>query len=262
MSKKEGVSIESPASGALTLALVIPTLNEEGNIGRIIGRVRTVLDDARIPFEIIVVDDDSRDRTAKIVNAIAGEDQRVRLVVRKGERGLSGAILDGWRHSHSSVLGVIDADMQHPPELLPKLFAAIVAGRDLAIGSRYVPGGGIGDWNAVRSMLSSAAVWATWPLQKRGARANDPMSGYFMVRRSCVEQVAFQRAGFKLLLDVLIRSHIQSVEEVPFEFGLRTEGESKASFKVGIDYARLLVRLYARKFGIGGNNTSAVSLEN
>ncbi len=243
-------TLEPGASATLRLALIIPTLNEEGNIPRLLDRVRAALDAAVIPFEVIVVDDDSRDGTAAKVASIGEKDPRVRLIVRKGERGLSGAILDGWRHTNAEVLGVIDADLQHPPELLPELYKAIAGGRDLAIGSRYTPGGGIGDWNGFRKLLSSAAIWATWPLQHRGARAKDPMSGFFLVRRNCVEGVAFQRSGFKLLLDVLIRGHIGTVEEIPFAFGLRSGGESKANLKVGWDYARLLARLYARKLGL------------
>ena len=245
----------------LTLALAVPTLNEEGNIGRLIERARMALEAEHIPFEIIVVDDDSRDHTADVVKQMAEADPRIRLVVRKGQKGLSGAVLDGWRNTKADILGVIDADLQHPPELLPRLYEAVVSGRDIAIGSRYTPGGGTGDWHVIRQWLSTAAVRATWPLQKRGARANDPMSGFFMVRRSCVENVPFQRAGFKLLLDILIRSRIRSVREVPFEFGVRTEGESKANFKVGWDYAKLLLRLYARKFGLVGKEGPATSLE-
>lgn len=234
----------------MRLALVVPTINEEASIGRLLDRVRAALDSAAIPFEILVVDDDSRDRTATLVSAIAEDDPRVRLVVRRGERGLSGAILDGWRQTDAEVLGVIDADLQHPPELLPELYRAIADGRDLAIGSRYTPGGGTGNWNAARRLLSSAAVWATWPLQKPGVRAHDPMSGFFLVRRRSVEDIAFQRSGFKLLLEILIRSRVGSVEEIPFAFGLRSGGESKAGLKVGWDYARLLARLYARKLGL------------
>lgn len=244
--------LDSPPNALLKLALVVPTLNEEANIGQLIDRARAALDSAGVPFEILVVDDDSRDATGAVVSAIAHDDSRVRLLVRKGQRGLSGAILDGWRNTDAGILGVIDADLQHPPELLPQLYRAVANGRDLAIGSRYIAGGGIGDWNVVRKFLSSAAIWATWPLQHRGARAKDPMSGFFLVRRRCVQDIAFQRSGFKLLLEVLIRGHISSVQEIPLAFGLRSGGQSKANFKVGWDYARLLFRLYARKLGLGG----------
>ena len=175
----------------------------------------------------------------------------MRLIVRKGERGLSGAILDGWQSSTAGICGVIDADLQHPPEILPKLYEAIVSGSDLAVGSRYTSGGGIGEWNFVRRFLSSAAIKLTWPLMKRGARAHDPMAGFFLVRRECIEGIGFQRQGFKLLLDVLVRSRVRSLAEVPISFGLRTANESKANFRVGWDYLILLARLYARKLGIG-----------
>jgi dolichol-phosphate mannosyltransferase len=208
-----------------------------------------VLDPLEIHYEILVVDDDSADGTGDVVSAIALNDPRVRLIVRKGERGLSGAVLDGWRQTNADVLGVMDADLQHPPELLPRLFEAVSEGNDMAIGSRYTPGGELGGWNLWRKLLSAAAVWVTWPLQRRRARAKDPMSGYFMVRRASVEGIGFQRTGFKLLLEVLVRARLESVKEVPFAFGLRYRGASKANFQVAWEYARLLSKLYAGKFG-------------
>jgi dolichol-phosphate mannosyltransferase len=231
------------------LALVIPTLCEAENIGGLLDHIRSVLDPLKTPYEILVVDDDSSDGTGDLVSAITLQDPRVRLLVRKGERGLSGAILHGWKNTDAAILGVMDADLQHPPELLPQLLSAIQDGRDIAIGSRYTPGGDLGQWNPVRKFLSAAAVWVTWPLQKARLRAKDPMSGFFLVRRECVEQVAFQRSGFKLLLEVLVRGHLRSVAEVPFAFGLRYRGASKANFKVAWDYALLLLRLYAGKIG-------------
>jgi dolichol-phosphate mannosyltransferase len=175
----------------------------------------------------------------------------VRLLVRKGEKGLSGAILYGWRHTNAAILGVMDADLQHPPELLPALLSAIVAGNDLAIGSRYTAGGRLGDWNPLRRLLSAAAVWATWPIQRAGLRAKDPMSGYFLVRRECVDEIQFQPSGFKLLLEILARGRIRSVAEVPFAFGQRYRGASKANFEVAGEYAKLLAKLYAERFGFG-----------
>lgn len=246
-------SAREPECAREKLALVIPTLCEAGNIGGLLDHVRSVLDPLEISYEILVVDDDSPDGTGAQVSAIAREDPRVRLLVRKGQRGLSGAILYGWQHSDAAILGVMDADLQHPPELLPQLLAAIHDGRDIAIGSRYIPGGGVGGWNPVRKLFSAAAIWATWPLQKPRLRAKDPMSGFFLVRRRCLDQILFQPTGFKLLLEILVRGRIQSLEEVPYSFGSRYRGASKADFKVGWDYALLLARLYAGKFGFRRN---------
>ena len=257
-SESAGISGEC---APLKLALVIPTLCEADNINFLLGQVRAVLDPFQIRYEILVVDDDSDDGTGDVVAAVAREDSRVHLIVRKGERGLSGAVLDGWRHTDADVLGVMDADLQHPPELLPKLFTAIAEGRDLAIGSRYTPGGELGEWNPFRKLLSAAAVWATWPLQRRRVRAKDPMSGYFMVRRASVQQIDFQRKGFKLLLEILVRARLKSVKEIPFAFGQRYRGASKANFKVAWDYGRLLGRLYARKYGFHRSTALGVGLE-
>lgn len=247
----EAATNSSKTAEHMKLALVIPTLREVENIGPLLGQVRSVLDPLRIPYEILVVDDDSRDGTEALVTAISREFPQVRLLVRKGERGLSGAVLYGWKRTDAAVLGVMDADLQHPPELLPKLYAAIENGKDLAIGSRYTEGGELGGWNPVRRLLSTVAVWATWPIQRAGVRAKDPMTGFFMVRSECLQGIEFQPSGFKLLLEILVRARLHSVEEVPFAFGLRSRGASKANMKIGWDYAKLLARLYAEKFGFG-----------
>jgi|SRR5579863_8411573 len=231
------------------LALAIPTLCEAGNLSTLLDRVRSALDPLQIDYEILIVDDDSCDGTAEIVAALAKEDPRIRLLVRKGQRGLSGAILHGWENTDAEIVGVMDADLQHPPELLPELAAAIASGCDLVIGSRYTPGGALGEWNLLRKLLSAGAVWATWPIQRLGLRAKDPMSGFFFVRRDCLTGIAFQQAGFKLLLEILVRAHISSVREVPFAFGERYRGASKANIKVALDYGRLLARLYRGRFG-------------
>ena len=251
------VRVDHIASGCKAkLALTIPTLHEVENLPILLTRVRAALDPTGIEYEILVVDDDSRDGTEELVRGIAANDPRVHILVRKGQRGLSGAILEGWRHSNASILGVMDADLQHPPELLPKLIASIARGNDLSIGSRYTEGGGVGDWNIIRRLLSAAAVWVTLPIQRRGLRAHDPMTGFFLVRRESVEEVAFQKSGFKLLLEVLVRANLHSVEEIPFAFGLRSRGASKANSKVAIHYAKLLARLYALRFGFKKNTES------
>lgn len=230
-------------------ALTIPTLNEAGNIRGLLDLVRSALDPLDIGYEILVVDDDSRDGTGDIVSSIARHDPRVRLLVRRGERGLSGAILHAWQNTDASILGVMDADLQHPPELLPALIESIRAGNDLVIGSRYIAGVRLGDWNLFRKLLSAVAVWVTWPIQRSGLFVKDPMSGFFLVRRACVERTQFQHSGFKLLLEILVRGRLQSIQEIPLAFGLRHSGASKAGVKVAFDYGRLLARLYRSRLG-------------
>jgi dolichol-phosphate mannosyltransferase len=240
---------ETGASNRETLALIIPTLNEAQNIRNVLNRVRSVLDPVGIDYEILVVDDDSSDGTGEIVSAIGLEDPRVRLIVRKGAKGVAGATLLGWENTDASIVGAMDADLQHPPELVPALVAEILAGHDVAIGSRYADGGSLGNWNLPRKLLSNAALWVAMPVQRKQIRAKDPTAGYFLVRRECIDQIQFQRTGFKLLLDVLVRGRIRSIKEIPYTFESRHHGASKATFKVACEYAGLLARLYWERFG-------------
>jgi dolichol-phosphate mannosyltransferase len=233
------------------LALAIPTLCEADNISDLLDHVRSVLDPLKLDYEILIVDDDSCDGTAEIVSTAAEHDPRIRLLIRKGQRGLSGAILHGWENTDATIVGVMDADFQHPPEVLAELTRALASGCDLVIGSRYTLGGGLGQWNIVRRLLSAAAVWATWPIQRVGLRAKDPMSGFFFVRRDCLTGIDFQQSGFKLLLEILVRARISSVREIPFAFGQRYRGSSKADMKVAVEYGRLLARLYRGRFRLG-----------
>jgi dolichol-phosphate mannosyltransferase len=225
------------------LGLVIPTLNEAGNIGTLLDSIRENLDAHGANYEIIVVDDDSRDGTDLVVAGYAERDPRIKLRIRKGQRGLAGAVIHGWQNSDASLLGVMDADLQHPPELLPKLLAAMAQGYDIAIGSRYVAEDGTAGWNPLRKLISTMGTWITIPLQKQMIRAKDPLSGFFVVRRSSIAGIPLHSQGFKILLEILVRGRIRSVAEIPFHFGLRHAGKSKANLKVALDYFSLLGRL-------------------
>lgn len=229
------------------LALVVPTIEESATLPLLLNRARQSLECTGIAFEILVVDDDSRDGSAQVVGAIAAEDARVRLLVRKGERGLSGAILHGWQNTNAEILGVMDADLQHPPELLPKLVQAVLDGCDVAIASRYAQGGSLGNWNPLRRWISALAIAMTWPLQRCNVRVKDPMSGFFVVRRTCLEKVPFQSTGFKLLLEILVRGNVTSVQEIPMVFGKRRAGTSKATLTVAWEYVVLLAKLYGAR---------------
>jgi dolichol-phosphate mannosyltransferase len=224
-------------------ALVVPTLNEAGNIECLLDRVQDVLDPLGLSYEVIVVDDGSADATPQLVHRRSESDRRVRLLSRKGERGLAGAVVHGWAHTDADLLGVIDADLQHPPELLSPLLEVIEEGHDIVIASRYAMKNGVRGWNPIRVAISRASTWATMPLQRKGVRVTDPMSGFFVVRRSAIEGLTFETKGFKLLLEILVRARIRSAREVPFHFGKRHSGKSKASPMIALHYLHLLGKL-------------------
>jgi dolichol-phosphate mannosyltransferase len=144
----------------------------------------------------------------------------------------------------------MDADLQHPPELLGELIAALHEGSDVAIASRYAPG--LSPWRGTfRRGLSAGFTWVTRPLQRGGKRVGDPLSGFFLLRRHCVENIPFRRTGFKLLLEILVRGRVGSVREVPYTFGRRAAGRSKASLPVAWDYLQLVVQLYREQVRAG-----------
>ncbi|MGC2195487.1 MAG: polyprenol monophosphomannose synthase [Terriglobales bacterium] len=226
-----------------TFVLVVPTLNEAGNIETVLRRVQSALAPLSLSYEVVVVDDGSTDGTPDIVRACSASDSRVRLISRQNQRGLAGAIVHGWRHSGASLLGVIDADLQHPPDLLPTLLEAMSEGCDIAIASRYAGQNGVQGWNPVRAAISRVSTLAALPLQRRELRIEDPMSGFFIVRRAAIEGLSFESKGFKLLLEILVRARLGSAREIPFHFGVRHAGKSKAGAAVALRYLHLLGKL-------------------
>ena len=216
-------------TGAHKFALVVPTLNEAGSIRTLLERVVAVLSNTTIPWEILVVDDDSRDGTADIALGFAQSDPRVRILVRHGKRGLAGAITYGWSQTDADLLGVIDADLQHPPEVLSALLGEVRDGADLAIASRYVRPHSMDKWNPLRRAVSRLSILVSRPVQKPELTIKDPMSGFFVLRRRPISGISFQQTGFKLLLEILARGRINSAIEIPFTFEPREKGKSKAN---------------------------------
>jgi dolichol-phosphate mannosyltransferase len=192
---------------------------------------------------VIVVDDASTDATCEIVEAYARQLQNVRLIRREGKRGLAGAITCGWEHTQADLLGVMDADLQHPADILPTLLSRIRDGADIAIASRYILPHSMDGWNPARKLLSRASVVASVPVQRSEIRVTDPLSGFFVVRRESISGLTFQQTGFKLLLEVLAKGRINLVSEIPFTFGIRTRDKSKANAMTGAQYALLLSKL-------------------
>ena len=239
------LSISSGASGAIKLSLVIPTFNESKNVEELVARLTSVLD-VFLPrgYELIVVDDDSPDETWAVALRLADRYPALRVMRRRGEKGLSTAVIRGWQAARGEVLAVIDADLQHPPELVERLWSEIAKGADLATGSRHVAGGGVSDWSAVRRALSRGAqLLGLFVLPGVVGRVSDPMSGYFMVRRSAIAETELSPLGYKILIEVIGRGRIGRIAEVGYVFQERTAGESKVTSKLYLEYLRHLLRL-------------------
>lgn len=234
-------------------SLVIPTYNECQNVKSIVEKLNHLLDGS-IPgnYELIVVDDDSPDRTWEVALSLTPEYPQLRVMRREEERGLSTAVIRGWQAARGEVLGVIDADLQHPPETLLQLLAEIQRGADLAAASRHVGEGGVSDWSVVRRFLSRGAqTVGLLILPGVVGRVSDPMSGYFMVRRSCIAGKTMNPAGYKILIEVLGRGDIRWIGEVGYVFQERQEGESKVTWKQYIEYLRHLLRLRFARWPMG-----------
>src|SRR5207253_5323960 len=235
---------ERPA-GAVKLSLVIPTYNESRNLAELVGRLSAVLDTCLSgAYELLVVDDDSPDDTWALALQLADRFPALRVMRRRGEKGLSTAVIRGWQAARGEVLAVIDADLQHPPEVVERLWREMVRGADLAVASRHVGGGGVSDWSSLRRALSRGAqLLGLCVLPGVVGRVSDPMSGYFMVRRSAIAGAALSPLGYKILIEVIGRGRIGRITEVGYVFRERIAGESKVTSRVYLEYVRHLVRL-------------------
>ena len=188
--------------------------------------------------------DDSPDQTWEIARSLLSEYPNLRVMRRTAERGLSTAVIRGWQASRGRFLGVIDGDLQHPPEVLEKLLGELVSGSDLALASRHVVGGGISEWSVFRRMTSRGAqILGLMIAPQVVGRVSDPMSGYFMVRRSSVTNQILNPQGYKILLEVLGRGEIEQIAEVGYVFQERQDGESKVTWRQYVEYLQHLVRL-------------------
>ena len=227
------------------LSLVVPTYNEAANVAEMVARLSAMLDEAfGNRYEIVVVDDDSPDRTWELAGRLTADYPRLRVMRRQNERGLSSAVIRGWQAGRGEVLAVIDGDLQHPPEVILALWQEIERGADIAVASRHVEGGGVSDWSILRRILSRGAqLLGLLILPGVLGRVSDPMSGFFMLRRTAIEGVTLNPLGYKILIEVIGRGRMRWIGEVPYVFRERVDGESKVTTKVYIDYLRHLVRL-------------------
>ncbi len=229
----------------IRLSVVVPTYCEAKNITEMVTRLAQLLDGV-LPgqYEIIVVDDNSPDLTWEIAQRLCADISSLRVMRRDTERGLSTAVVRGWQAARGDLLGVIDADLQHPPETAVDLFRMMERGSDIAVATRHIEGAGVSDWSIFRRFISRGAqIIGLVVLPGIVGRVTDPMSGYFMVRRRAIEDIELQPLGYKILIEVLARGRCRWIGEVPYVFRERDLGESKVTRAVYWDYVRHLLRL-------------------
>ena len=223
----------------IKLSLIVPTYNEADNINVLLDRVHAALKD--FSHEIIVVDDDSPDKTWKIVEDRCKNENWIRLIRRTTDRGLSKAVIEGFNTAKGELLGVIDADLQHDETILPDMIAESERA-SIVVGSRYVQGGGIGDWSLIRRTKSWLATQFASLLLNIGVK--DPMAGFFIVKRDIYEKIRDKTnpQGFKIPLEFLYLANCQVIE-VPYCFKTRKAGESKLTSRVVLEFFLQVLRL-------------------
>jgi dolichol-phosphate mannosyltransferase len=226
-------------------SIVVPTFREAESLPELIERVGKLRAAGTSILELLVIDDDSQDGTEALMQS--RPEPWVRLIVRKRHRGLSQAVLEGLREAKGDILVVMDADLSHPPEVIPTMLAAIKEGADFVVGSRYIEGGTTADsWGLFRFINSRVATYLARPL----TRISDPMSGLFALPRHVFERAENPSpVGYKIGLELLVRCRCEHVAEVPIHFANRLRGTSKLTLTQQLLYLKHLARLYRFKFG-------------
>ena len=222
------------------ISIIIPTYNEKENIKKLIFKINKILNKN---YEIIVVDDNSPDRTGEVVDKL--RKNNVRCIHRKGKLGLSSAVIEGFSKAKGNIIGVMDADLSHNVNIIPNLIKPIVDGKaELTIGSRYVKGGGVKNWPLTRKIISKGATLLSLLL----TRIKDPMSGFFFLKKSIIKDINLNAKGYKILLEIIVKGNYKNVKEVPYTFKDRKLGKSKLNKKEYINYLRNLFNLMRYKF--------------
>ena len=246
MGSAEEAFLTDNSEGEPQLSLVIPTRNEAENIKMLLSQLRVALDN--IPTEIIFVDD-SDDTTAQTIREVAPQFPfSIRLIERPTERranGLGGAVVEGFRIAQAEWMGVMDADLQHPPHIVPRMLETAVSGdSDIILGTRLGSGGDTSEISTQRNVIAHTfALLTRLAFPMRLWRISDPLTGLFLLRNGAVDLEILRPDGFKILLEILVRSPLLKVTEVPFRFESRHGGESKASAHEVVRLFRHFVRL-------------------
>ena len=228
------------------VSVIIPTFNEAENICNILKSISNNL--SKINTEVIVVDDNSPDGTGMIVEEYIKSMTRisgysVSIIHRKTRKGLGSAIISGVENSKGDIIVVMDSDFSHPPDMIPKMLDKIEETQcDVVIASRYVEGGDIQGWSTKRKLISKAAT----EIAKKGlgVQADDPMSGFFAFKKNLIKDVSFDAIGYKVLLELLVKTNAKKIQEIPYTFTDRKFGSSKLGTSTILDYCKSVWKLY------------------
>lgn len=226
------------------LTVVVPTYNEYGNVTELLERITASL--KGVDFDVVFVDDGSPDGTAGLLERLGKNHGNVTVHRRPRKIGLASAVLEGIILAKADAIAVIDADLQHPPELLPQMYQKLKEGYDIVIASRYHRRGGIEDWSLWRKMVSKGANILAHIVLPRTRKIRDPMSGYFLFKMEVLNGIRLNPTGFKILLEVLSEGEYNAAIEVPYIFKPRQKGGSKLGFREIAFYVLLLFKLKVR----------------
>ncbi|MDH5686562.1 MAG: polyprenol monophosphomannose synthase [Candidatus Bathyarchaeota archaeon] len=241
-SRSKPICADCHSYGLPVLSILVPTYNERENISELTKLLLESL--SSVNFELLFIDDNSPDGTADLAKELAEVYGNIRVIQRPGKMGLGSAVVDGVKAARGEFIAVMDADLQHPPDLLPRMFEQTKNGCSLAVASRYVDGGRIEGWSIWRRLVSLAAVKFAHLLLPKTRRIRDPMSGCFMLEKKCQKGVDFNPIGYKILLEMLVKGDYSGIVEVPYTFRPRRQGESKLDLFVVWNYVRHLLRLF------------------
>ncbi|MDD5432834.1 MAG: polyprenol monophosphomannose synthase [Candidatus Omnitrophica bacterium] len=234
------------------ISIIIPTYNEAKNIKELVFRIKNCLSRE---YELIIVDDASPDGTGKIAEELSNN-HPIKVIHRKARLGLASAVLDGFKEVSGDLLGVIDSDLSHPPEIIPLLVENLEKqNADIIIGSRFIKDSGIENWPKKRLLATNLATLVVRPL----TNISDPMAGFFILRRSVIHNVGLVPRGYKILLEILVKGRYKKAVEFPIVFKDRINGSSKLNLKIYLEFIVQLGTLYFYKIRKSLRKTNANS---
>lgn len=225
----------------MDLSIIIPTFNERNNVTILASKITSLFGENLLSYEIVFVDD-SQDDTPIILEELCQQYKNIKYIHRNNERGLASAVVNGFLHSQGNHIIVMDADLQHPPELLPLMMKRLET-CEIVIPSRFIPGGSDGGLNILRKLVSGIARGIGYIFIKKLRCISDSTSGYFGFKRSVIEQVDLNPIGWKILIEILVKGNYQTVHEIPYSFVAREAGQSKMNFTEQWNYLKHIGKL-------------------